>query len=366
MQAVVSGTTRVAQKGFLQPLDLLACPACRGGLRLDSETLACAGCGAVYRIDRGIPLLFRPHSTGDRTGDITDLVKEFYEKTPFPNYDDLDSAESLAEKANKSVFARLLDEQIPQGALVLEAGCGTGQLSNFLGMTWNRLVFASDLCLNSLRLADDFRNRCKIKYVRFVQMNLFRPAFREGLFDVVVCNGVLHHTSDPLGGFRSLARLVKPGGFIIIGLYNRLGRLPTDFRRLLFGVWGEGFRFLDSHMRSRGYNEARKEAWFMDQYKHPHESKHSYNEVMEWFEASGFEFLFSVPKIQWGTFLPDEKLLAPHDKGTKVGRFFTDLGMLLRGGADGGLFIMIGRNLKQREEAMPATGTVAAASSTRI
>lgn len=59
---------------------------------------------------------------------------------------------------------------------------------------------------------------------------------------------------------------------------------------------------------------------------------------------------------------------APHDKGTKAVRFFTELGMLLQGGADGGLFIMIGRNLKQREEAMPiaAIAKAAAASSTRI
>jgi hypothetical protein len=93
----------------------------------------------------------------------------------------------------------------------------------------------------------------------------------------------------------------------------------------------------------------------MDQYKHPHESKHSYNEVMEWFEACGFEFLFSIPKIEPGPFLPDEKLFVAHDKGTKVDRFLTELGMLLRGGADGGLFIMIGRNLKQQEEAIPIT-----------
>jgi 2-polyprenyl-3-methyl-5-hydroxy-6-metoxy-1,4-benzoquinol methylase len=60
-------------------------------------------------------------------------------------------------------------------------------------------------------------------------MNLFRPALRQNAFDVVVCNGVLHHTADPLGGFRSISRLVKAGGFIIVGVYNRIGRgLPIS------------------------------------------------------------------------------------------------------------------------------------------
>ena len=105
------------------------------------------------------------------------MVKSFYEETPFPNYDDLDGRESLQTKAKRGVFARLLDEQIPRPALVLEAGCGTGQLSNFLGMNWGRTVIGADLCLNSLRLAKSFRDRCSIANAQFVQMNLFRPPF---------------------------------------------------------------------------------------------------------------------------------------------------------------------------------------------
>ena len=39
---------------------------------------------------------------------------------------------SLIDKANKSIFAKFLDEQIKFGSKILEVGCGTGQLSNFL------------------------------------------------------------------------------------------------------------------------------------------------------------------------------------------------------------------------------------------
>jgi SAM-dependent methyltransferase len=287
-------------------------------------------------------------------------VKAFYEENPFPNYDEFDSKESLAEKANRGVFARLLDEQLPGGVRVLECGCGTGQLSNFLGMRWNRAVFGSDLCLNSLRLAKGFRDRCEVKNAGFLQMNLFRPAFKENAFDVVISNGVLHHTSDPLGGFKSISRLVKPGRYIIVGLYNTIGRLGTDFLRFLFHASGDKLRFLDAHVRDKNYTEARKRAWFMDQYKHPHESKHSYDEVLhEWFDANGFEFLSSVPKLDLSAFTPEEKLFEPHERGSKATRFLAEVGLAMKRGDAGGLFIMIGR--KQATKQDQAMGLVHAA-----
>ncbi|HEY6349048.1 MAG TPA: class I SAM-dependent methyltransferase [Candidatus Angelobacter sp.] len=325
--------------------EISACPACGEELTFEDHDARCLSCEAVFPVDNGIPLLFA--SDEGQTRHVTDIVKAFYEENPFPNYDDLDSKQSLMEKARRGVFARLLDEQIPRGARVLEVGCGTGQLANFLGMHWDREVFGSDMCLNSLRLAKGFRDRSGIRNATFVQMNLFRPAFRAESFDIVISNGVLHHTSDPLGGFLAISRLVKPGGCILIGLYNKIGRLTTDLRRVLFRLSGNRLRMLDAHMRSPKYNEARKRAWFLDQYKHPRESKHSYDEVIDWFESTGFEFLFSIPKIDTSPFTEYEKLFEPHGKGTKLARLATQFEMLVTGGVDGALFITIGRKMKQ-------------------
>ncbi len=133
---------------FREYLHILACPACKADLQNQDDSLACTQCRKVFANENGIPLLFHPHDPGDKR-DVTDIVKAFYEEMPFPNYDDLDTRESLQVKARRGLFARLLDEQLPPGAMVLEAGCGTGQLSNFLGMSWNRRVFGSDICLNS-------------------------------------------------------------------------------------------------------------------------------------------------------------------------------------------------------------------------
>jgi len=340
---LLSSTSPRINSVFTEHPDIFACPACGGKLTWGADAVQCGACSRSFPVEEGIPRLFHPHDPGDKR-DVTDIVKSFYETNPFPNYDDLDSRESLAGKARRGVFARLLDDQIPADSLVLEVGCGTGQLTNFLGMAWNRTVFGSDLCLNSLRLANGFRDRYAIGNARFLQMNLFRPAFTPASFDLVVSNGVLHHTGDPVGAFHSISRLVKPGGHIIVGLYNKLGRLTTDLRRSIFNAFGDGWSSLfDGHMRNQRYNEARKRAWFMDQYKHPCESKHSYSEVLDWFESNGFDFLFSIPKIGPAAFGDNEKLFQPHGKGTRATRLLTELDMLARGGVDGALFIMIGR-----------------------
>jgi SAM-dependent methyltransferase len=184
-------------------------------------------------------------------------------------------------KARRGVFAKLLDEQIRHGSFILEVGCGTGKLTNFLGMTCGRTVIGADGCLHSLQLAGNFRRENEIKGTLFLQMNLFRPVFPEESFDFVVCNGVLHHTSDPYLGFQTIGKLVKRGGFILIGLYNRYSRLATDFRRWMFRISGDRMQFLDPQIRDRAANHGRKKAWFLDQCKSPHESKHTFGEVQD-------------------------------------------------------------------------------------
>ena len=323
--------------------ELLVCPRCAGRLQDKGAAFVCLGCGQTYPVTDGIPQLFVPNEISEGRLDVTDIVKDFYEETPFPNYDDLDSRDSLQTKARRGIFADLLDQQLPPDALVLEGGCGTGQLSNFLGMHWQRRVIGADMCMNSLRLAKGFRNKFAIANADFLQMNLFRPPFADGTFDVIVSNGVLHHTADPAGGFRALAAKLKPGGIFIVGLYNSLGRLPTLWRRRLIEMFGDRMSMLDARLRGQKLNSGRWAAWFRDQYKHPHESRHSISEVLDWFDAAGFEFQSSIPAIGGAQIDKNWRLFKAHPVGTNFDRVSAELAMLLSGGTDGGLFIMIGR-----------------------
>ena len=122
--------------------DLLACPACGGALAVGWQ---CRGCGAHYTAPDGIPDLRLGSDTR------TDAVRRFYKYAPFPGYRPRDSLASLYARAERSKFARLLDEAIPGDARIVEIGCGTGQMSLYLTRA-DRLIIGADLTRASLLL----------------------------------------------------------------------------------------------------------------------------------------------------------------------------------------------------------------------
>jgi carbamoyltransferase len=325
--------------------DVWCSPNTGGELRVAGEKIVCTRSGRTFPIEDGIPRLFWPHESISASTDVTEMVKSFYEETPFPNYDDHDSVRSLIEKSRRGQYARVLDESIPYNSRVLEVGCGTGQLTNFLGISCRRVI-GTDMCLNSLRLAEQFRREHDLNRVRFVQMNLFKPCFKPEQFDVVLCNGVLHHTADPWGGFQSIARLVRPGGYIIIGLYNKYGRLMMDLRRNIFRLTGGRGKWIDAYLRSRKMSAEKQRAWFNDQYRHPHESKHTIGEVCDWFRRCGLKFVRGVPSVTPnGDGLGRGNLFEPTDQGSKLDHFLVQAREVITGSREGGFFIMIGHKL---------------------
>ena len=62
--------------------------------------------GKTYPVEHGIPRLFvLPKSSDGDPDDVTEIVKSFYEETPFPNYDDVDNGRALLEKATEGSVA---------------------------------------------------------------------------------------------------------------------------------------------------------------------------------------------------------------------------------------------------------------------
>lgn len=326
-------------------LDIFACPACKGNLKIAEDRIKCTLCHNFYHVENGIPLLFWPTERDNSKKDVTHIVKEFYEKSPFPNYEELENVGALLQKAQKTFFADLLNKQVPFNIRVLEVGCGTGQMSNFLGIS-QRYIFGTDMCLNSLSLGQEFKRKNNLDRVGFYQMNLFKPIFKEESFPLVICNGVLHHTSDPFLGFQRISKLVKRGGYILIGLYNRYGRIITDMRRFIFKISGDRFKYLDPRLRGLDRGKAKKDSWFKDQYKNPHESKHTIGEVLNWFDKTGFSFVYGIPNPKaFECFQMKDSIFKTHSKGNWFDHFITQFHLLLTGSKEGGFFIMIGKKI---------------------
>ena len=244
-----------------------------------------------FLINKTIPDFF---IEDNETKKITDIQDKFYNEIKFPNYDDLEDFSSLIDKANKSIFAKLLDEQIKFGSKILEVGCGTGQLSNFLSR-YNRKLFGIDLSESSLAMAEDFRIKSGIENVFFMKMNLFNILFNDHFFDYIISIGCLHHTQDPKKAFFSIEEKLKKGGYIVLGLYHKYGRIYTKLRKMIFSIFGEKVFFLDKYLRDKNISYQKRLTWFKDQYKSPHEISYSISEVLEWFKEKNLTITKILP-----------------------------------------------------------------------
>ena len=278
----------------------------------------------------------------------TEAVTSFYTRAPFPNYDELEDINSLIRKSETNVFVKNLKREIGFSKTIIEVGSGTSQFSINLAARTNNRVVAFDPTQASLKLGHDFARRNGIANCSFVQGDLFLDPFEPGTFDVVWCSGVLHHTSNPKAGFKIISKWGKKGGLIILGLYNRYGRLRTVFRQKLFRLLGRSrlarrlVYLLDPVLR-QSISKEKKDAWFQDQYEHPVESLHTIGEVLGWFEEEGIEFVTAIPRADYQDFEFADPL-RPTGKGDAATRFYAQVGMIFsRLGSEGGLFLVIGR-----------------------
>jgi SAM-dependent methyltransferase len=318
-------------------LELLACPRCTGPLTCSDGEYRCERCTRSYARRGGIAELRLPADARSET------VRSFYTATPFPAYPPRDSYSWLRARAERSEFARLLDGAIPGDARVLELGCGTGQMSLFLA-TAERTVIGADLTRASLELGAAAARRFDVKRVRFVETDLRSPGLRRGAFDVVYSSGVLHHTPEPRRAFAAMAQLVKPGGIVVVGLYNTYARLPHRLRRLL--ARATGFRIVpfDPILRDRQAEPERRDAWFRDQYQHPEEHRHTLSEVQAWFRENDVDYLRTYPSTIIGEEpLVGAQLFQPAEDDWGFENLLAQWAWAVPLAREGGLFVTVGR-----------------------
>jgi hypothetical protein len=129
----------------------------------------------------------------------------------------------------------------------------------------------------------------------------------------------------------------------VVGLYNTYSRSLHYARRALVRRAAWTGRWLDPHF-GRVAGEGKSEAWFQDQYHHPHETCHTLDEVLGWMSDSGIDFVNSIPKPAPGPVLTaNEHLFEPRDAGSALSRIASQVAFLSNGYHEGGFFVMIGR-----------------------
>jgi SAM-dependent methyltransferase/tetratricopeptide (TPR) repeat protein len=167
-----------------------------------------------------------------RLGTIRDpvsrAVKAQYEENPYPRWF------GLARPAAMPCTRRILREIAPYAPAlepeidaprILIAGCGTGRHAIVYATAYRGArVVALDLSAASLGYAARKCAALGVGNVEFVLGDILDVDERLGAFDVISSIGVLHHMADPLAGLARLVSVLKPSGYLMLGLYSELAR----------------------------------------------------------------------------------------------------------------------------------------------
>jgi SAM-dependent methyltransferase len=204
-------------------------------------------------------------------------------------------------------FRRFATKHIRGGELVADIGCGPGRATLFLTRQTVDVV-AVDISAHSLRLA---QRRAPGGHF-LCASNLALP-MADGMFDIVVSDGVIHHTPDPRRAFAENARLVRPGGVYYLGVYNRHG-----YYYYIYTFVGPVLRWLESYpvgrrlimatmvplywgvhlLKSGGTRTWRGTVnFFYDYIITPRASFHTYEEVCAWGVEESLELLEYDPSL---------------------------------------------------------------------
>ena len=166
---------------------------------------------------------------------IGTAVQEFYNRTPFPDYE-LNRFHSITDLREAAwPFAKLLDYVIPREATVVDVGCGTGQLSALLSLRRPK-VLGLDFSDSSLSKAAQLKEKLRLKTLELRKIDILDKSQIDTVrekSDFLLCLGVLHHTGDAYSGFKNILSLLKPGGGLPSVFIINTAVPPHDGSRLV-------------------------------------------------------------------------------------------------------------------------------------
>ncbi len=107
-----------------------------------------------------------------------------------------------------------------ENKLILDVGCGNGDLSNYLSVQYNANITGIDFSTESIKIALAKKNAFKAFTSKFLVADAQTLPFENESFDIIVSCECLEHVPDPQKMINELYRVVKKDGKVILTTEN--------------------------------------------------------------------------------------------------------------------------------------------------
>ncbi len=137
---------------------------------------------------------------------------------------------------------RALERLLPPGSIgdLLDIGTGTGRILARLGPHVTRAV-GVDLSPEMLNIARLALVEARLSNCRVQRADMYKLPMPDGSFDAVTFHQVLHYAADPPAAIAEAARVLRPGGRMVIADFAPHGQqsLATDHAHRWLGLADE-------------------------------------------------------------------------------------------------------------------------------
>lgn len=154
-------------------------------------------------------------------------VRSQYEENPYPRWTTMPMQRALNFPGYLKINFPWFEPrpEAPEAPSVLIAGCGTGRHPIGVARELPKAnLLAIDLSLASMAYAKRMARRYDVQNLDFRHGDLLQVGALGQQFDVIESVGVLHHLREPEAGLEALIGVLKPGGYLKIGLYSAMAR----------------------------------------------------------------------------------------------------------------------------------------------
>ena len=192
-------------------------PARRAAGALRRDAGAAARCGARFAARRtAFPTCGCPATRAPRR------CARFYARAPFPGYPPRDSLLGAARARRAERVRAAARRAIPGDARIVEIGCGTGQMSLYLARA-DRVVVGADLTRAVAARWRATRPRASAS----TACSSSRPICGARACSAAPSTSSLvgrpaPHARSRAPSFAAVAQLARPGGVVVLGVYNAL------------------------------------------------------------------------------------------------------------------------------------------------